>query len=46
MFMIMTRILLSFALSTTILVCPLHAQRLQKLKVAEVVRNMSSSRRA
>ena len=39
MFMIMTRNLLSFALGTTILVCPIHAQRLQKLKVAEVVRS-------
>jgi len=29
----------SFALGTTILVCPIYAQRLQKLKVAEVVRS-------
>jgi NitT/TauT family transport system substrate-binding protein len=37
--LIMTRILLSFALGATIFVSPIHAQSLHKLKVAEVVRS-------
>jgi NitT/TauT family transport system substrate-binding protein len=39
MLTIMTRILLSLALGASGCVCPLHAQSLHKLKVAEVVRS-------